>query len=553
MTVTPDFEYDVEVHGGAVGFWITVEDVDGEHILHHEFLSIKRRYAQDEHVLTFTVPLFDPLPPQYFVRAAADRWLVPDALLPLSFRHLLLPERFPPPTELLDMQPIDAQRADNFNGRKAHAQHFERRGIRQLNAIQTQTFKVRKCVGSLYCLHPSFLYQSLYTTDDNVLIAAPGGSGLGVCGELALLKLFGEHDDAVALAAGKGVKRPVAPRAVYVVAQSDVAEQRFQRLSERLSALGKKTALLGEDSAANLRLLKENDLVVATAQRWDVVSRRWRQRKNVQSIRLYIFDQMHLLGGSEGPTLEVVVSRARYVAAQTEKPTRIVALGASLANARTVGEWLGAPSRACFNFHPNVRPVPLELQLLGFDAASHDAMLLAMAKPAVTAVRAHAGDDPVLMFVPDRQTARSLARDLITFADAATAAARAANADPDAMVDDDAEQQQSVRPFLHCKVAALEPYLAHVKVRALREALQFGVGFFHEALSEAERRVVAELYAKGALQVVVATHGMAYKLPARARLVVVVGTQTYDGREHRYVDVPITQLLHVLGKAGRQG
>jgi hypothetical protein len=44
----------------------------------------------------------------------------------------------------------------------------------------------------------------------------------------------------------------------------------------------------------------------------------------------------------------------------------------------------------------------------------------------VAAVRA-AGQDPVLVFVPDRRTARSLARDLITFADASVAAARAAN------------------------------------------------------------------------------------------------------------------------------
>lgn len=216
----------------------------------------------------------------------------------------------------------------------------------------------------------------------------------------------------------------------------------------------------------------------------------------------------------------MVVSRARYVAAQTERPTRIVGLSSSLANARTVGEWIGAPSRACFNFHPSVRPTPLEVSLQGFDASSHNAMLLAMAKPAVSAVRTNAGQDPVLMFVPDRRSARALARDLITFADAAAAAAAAANAGADA-----AAQLAAERPFLHCAPEMLEPYLKHVKVRALGEALRFGVAFYHEALSAAERRVVEELYSKGAVQVVVATHQMAYKLPLRAHLVVVVSTQ----------------------------
>ena len=89
-----------------------VEDVDGEQILHHEYIQIKashvsehqkqRRVVADDQTclfvcwsfaqanediaLTFTVPLFDPLPPQYFVRAAADHWLVPDAVLAMSFR-----------------------------------------------------------------------------------------------------------------------------------------------------------------------------------------------------------------------------------------------------------------------------------------------------------------------------------------------------------------------------------------------------------------------------------------------------------------------------------
>lgn len=31
-----------QVHGNAEGFWIMVEDVDGEVILHHEFFLLKQ-------------------------------------------------------------------------------------------------------------------------------------------------------------------------------------------------------------------------------------------------------------------------------------------------------------------------------------------------------------------------------------------------------------------------------------------------------------------------------------------------------------------------------
>lgn len=53
----------------------------------------------------------------------------------------------------------------------------------------------------------------------------------------------------------------------------------------------------------------------------------------------------------------------RYIASQTEKQMRVVALSAPLADARDVALWLGAPATTTFNFHPSVRPVPLELHV----------------------------------------------------------------------------------------------------------------------------------------------------------------------------------------------
>lgn len=55
----------------------------------------------------------------------------------------------------------------------------------------------------------------------------------------------------------------------------------------------------------------------------------------------------------------------RYMASQLheERTVRIVALSSSLSNGRDVAQWLGCTSTATFNFHPNVRPVPLELHV----------------------------------------------------------------------------------------------------------------------------------------------------------------------------------------------
>lgn len=74
--------------------------------------------------------------------------------------------------------------------------------------------------------------------------------------------------------------------------------------------------------------------------------------KNIQNIGLLIADEVQLVGGEVGPTYEVVISRTRYVSAQTEVKTRIVACGVSLANARDLGEWMGVRGHDIFNFSP---------------------------------------------------------------------------------------------------------------------------------------------------------------------------------------------------------
>lgn len=63
--------------------------------------------------------------------------------------------------------------------------------------------------------------------------------------------------------------------------------------------------LLSGDSTTDVRLLGDNHLVLASPQQWDMLSRRWKQRKAVQAVGLFIMDELQLLGGQQGPVIEV--------------------------------------------------------------------------------------------------------------------------------------------------------------------------------------------------------------------------------------------------------
>ena len=60
--------------------------------------------------------------------------------------------------------------------------------------------------------------------------------------------------------------------------------------------------------------------------------------------------------------LQVITSRMRYISSQLEAGSsaamRIVGLSTSLANAKDLGEWIGATSHGLFNFPPGVLNFP---------------------------------------------------------------------------------------------------------------------------------------------------------------------------------------------------
>ncbi len=58
----------------------------------------KRMALEGDQKLAFTIPIFEPLPSQYYIRAVSEDWIGAEALHTISFQNLILPERMPPHT-----------------------------------------------------------------------------------------------------------------------------------------------------------------------------------------------------------------------------------------------------------------------------------------------------------------------------------------------------------------------------------------------------------------------------------------------------------------------
>jgi activating signal cointegrator complex subunit 3 len=90
-----------------------------------------------------------------------------------------------------------------------------------------------------------------------------------------------------------------------------------------------------------------------------------------------------------------------------------------------------------------------------------------------------------------------------------------------------------------------------VKDENLRHTLNFGVGMHHAGLAEEDRKIVEDLFVKKKIQVLVTTSTLAWGVNFPARLVIVKGTEFFDPKVRRYVDFPLTDLLQMIGRAGR--
>ena len=124
--------------------------------------------SREPQYLVFTIPIFEPLPTQYFIRMVSDRWLGAEAVCAVSFKHLILPEKHPPHTELLDLYPLPITVLKDPQLEMLYKfTHF--------NPVQTQIF------------------HTLYHTDHNVLLGAPTGSGKTIAAELAIFRAFREY------------------------------------------------------------------------------------------------------------------------------------------------------------------------------------------------------------------------------------------------------------------------------------------------------------------------------------------------------------------------
>ena len=202
----------------------------------------------------------------------------------------MLPEKFHPPTERLDLQPLptSALRRKDFQALYTSFSHFNpiqtqvrtrvpAQGLRGL-LLSSAAVSKRSLVmfgdtirsvandASSVCRHTSIflhslaavhgaspqsacvvsvqVFSTLFGSNDNVLVCAPTGSGKTVCAEFAIMHMLAEVEAKRTEAESDDTVVVPPLRAVYVASLPLIVQQTFAVWEERLGGLGLKVVQL---------------------------------------------------------------------------------------------------------------------------------------------------------------------------------------------------------------------------------------------------------------------------------------------------------------------
>lgn len=334
--------------------------------------------------------------------------------------------------------------------------------------------------------------EGLMSDSENAIIATPTNSGKSM---LAYLLLF---QDAVK---GKCVVL-VEPLRALAYEKSEELKAIAEILRRQFQVKVKITISTGDyrltDEFMNSRPAEkqreQGQIIVATPERLDAISRMRENRGWFETLTLVCFDEAHLIADSNrGPTLELLIAFLRTM----DHPARIVLMSATIANPDVLADWL-APCRIvnAAQRYPRLEKWVYCME----DGEEVNDILTAEIQNIL-----RTDGTSVIVFVYQTASAERYANDL-------------------------ARKRSGKRIAAHDLSAAMDA----------------GVAWFHANMSAETKNRVIEAMENGSVRVTVSTTAlsMGINLPATH---VFVRDVTFSG----FKDLDAADLLQMLGRAGR--
>ncbi len=349
----------------------------------------------------------------------------------------------------------------------------------------------------------------------NLVLASPTASGKTLIAELCAVKHVVERGGKV----------------LYMTPLRALAWEKYETFQayagvERRDGRKIRIGISTGDLDSSTPWLEGYDIVITTNEKCDSLLRH--RTPWMGGISLVVADEIHLIGGDRGPTLEVALARLR----QMKPDLQILALSATIRNAEEVAEWLEAEWIATGWRPVELREgVALNNSIIFRDGRVKSLKQLHSRGDLKIALNAIVEGGQSLIFVESRRRTMSLAR----------------------------ESASALAGLLSKRaLAELQKVSADISVRGEKTSLSDdlasyvsrGAAFHHAGLRMEHRRIVEDAFKAGKIKIIVATPTLAagVNLPART---VVIGSYRRFVPGYGMLPISVLEYKQMSGRAGR--
>ena len=95
----------------------------------------------------------------------------------------------------------------------------------------------------------------------------------------------------------------------------------------------------------------------------------------------------------------------------------------------------------------------------------------------------------------------------------------------------------------------MDTIIPNIKDPTLAETIQHGVAYYHTGLTLSDQKLIEVLYQTRKISILVCTFDTCWAVVSPAHLVIIMDTVYYEGKEHRYTDYSISDILQMVGTA----
>ncbi len=349
--------------------------------------------------------------------------------------------------------------------------------------------------------------------DKNILLSVPTAAGKTLIAELCMLKSIIQNNG----------------RCLYIAPLKALVNEKCDDFTNKYSPLGITIGSASSDAATSDAILSRQQILVATAEKVDALLRA-RAKWLIDALSVVVIDEIHFLNdASRGPTLEILIARIR----QLNPKAQIIALSATVSNAKSMAEWLNAQL-----ILSSWRPIPLregvylgeEIQFHNFphreikEDASHD-----IGKLTSDTIKSKG---QVLVFVNSRKSSQAASRELCG------SVAKLLTAD-------------EKKELVHIADDIVGKASGATKIcRQLGDVVKHGSAFHHAGLKPEQRKLIEQSFKNNLIKVICSTPTLAAGVNLPARRVILRDVKRFEsGLGSSFI--PVSEYKQCAGRAGR--